>query len=80
MKRLCMTMLALCAAVSAAYGGTTYYLKAGATDFSVASSYTKDEAGTQTATTAPGASDEVYVPAVANCGERECGTITQTER
>ena len=63
MKKLCMMMLALCAAVSAAYGGTTYYLKAGATDFSVASSYTKDEAGTQTATTAPGASDEVYVPA-----------------
>ena len=62
MKKLCMTMLALCAAVSAAYG-IDYYLKPGATDFSVAASYTTGSAGGADASTPPGSSDEVYVPA-----------------
>ena len=39
--------------------GTTYYLKTGATDFSVAAGYTMDNAGTQPATTTPGADDVV---------------------
>ena len=39
--------------------GTTYYLKSGATDFSVAAGYTMDNAGTQPATTTPGADDVV---------------------
>ena len=42
--------------------GTTYYLKTGATDFSVAASYAMDEAGTQTATSLPGASDQIMLP------------------
>ena len=63
MKKLCMMMLALCAAVSAAYGGTTYYLKPGATDLSVAASYTTGSAGGADASTPPGSSDEVWIPA-----------------
>ncbi len=62
MKRLCMTMLALCAAVSAAYGGTTYYFKVGATDFTEPSNYATDSAGTQTATSIPGAEDQIILP------------------
>ena len=62
MRKLCMAMLALCAAVSAAYG-IDYYLKPGATDFSVATSYTTGSAGGADASTPPGSSDEVYVPA-----------------
>ena len=63
MKRLCMMMLALCAAVSTAYCGTTYYLKPGATDLSVKESYTTGSAGGAAATEPPGAADEVVVPA-----------------
>ena len=62
MKKLCMTMLALCAAVSAAYGGTTYYLIAGKTDFTDPSNYTTNSAGTQTATSLPGADDQIVLP------------------
>ena len=62
MKKLCMTMLALCAAVSAAFGAN-YYLKSGATDLSVAASYTTGSAGGSDAATPPGSSDEVWIPA-----------------
>ena len=62
MKKLCMTMLALCAAVSAAYG-LDYYLKPGVTDLSVAASYTTGSAGGADASTPPGSSDEVWIPA-----------------
>ena len=41
----------------------TYYLKSGATDFSVAASYTLDASGTTPATSVPGSTDEVVVPA-----------------
>ena len=41
----------------------TYYMKSEATDFSVAASYTTDESGTTPATSVPGSTDEVVVPA-----------------
>ncbi len=62
MKKLCMVMLALCVAVSAAYGAD-YYMKPGATDLSVAASYTTGSAGGADATTAPGENDRVFIPA-----------------
>ena len=46
----------------AAQGGTTYYLKTGATDFTVAASYALDAAETQTATSLPGAADQIVLP------------------
>ncbi len=60
MKRITVTAFALCAFV--VEGGTTYYMKNGATDFSVAAGYTTDAAGNSPAASAPGASDEVIVP------------------
>ena len=62
MKKLCMMMLALCVAVSAAYG-VDYYLKPGATDLSVAASYTTGSEGGADASTPPDSSDEVWIPA-----------------
>ena len=53
--------VSLCATFSGQ--GATYYLKSGVTDLSVAGSYTLDEEGNTPATTPPGASDEVVVPA-----------------
>ncbi len=43
--------------------GANYYLKPGATDFSVPAGYTMDEAGNTQATSVPSATDEVIVPA-----------------
>ncbi len=63
MKRIALLMIAFCAAASAAYGADTYYLKSGATDLSVASSYTIGSASGSEATTPPGSENEVYVPA-----------------
>lgn len=57
-----MVMLALCVAVSAAYGAD-YYMKPGATDLSVAASYTTGSAGGADASTPPSSSDEVWIPA-----------------
>ena len=62
MRKRCMTLLAFCAAVSAAYGAN-YYLKSGATDFSVATSYTLENASGTDATTPPTSNDRVFVPA-----------------
>ena len=50
------------AATSAVQGGTTYYLKSGATDFTVQASYATDAEGTQTATSLPGAEDQIVLP------------------
>ncbi len=62
MKRLVMIMLALCASAPVTFGAD-YYLKSGATDLSVAASYTTGSAGGADATTPPGSSDEVWIPA-----------------
>ena len=62
MKKICMIVLALCAAVSSAYGAD-YYLKPGAVDLSIAASYTIGSASGEDATVAPGENDRVYVPA-----------------
>ena len=53
---------AVCMVVSVTQG-TDYYVKPGATDLSVASSYTTGSAGGSDATTPPGSSDEVWIPA-----------------
>ena len=60
-KRLFGVVVVLLAALVAQAG--TYYLKSGATDFSVAASYTLDESGTTPAPSVPGSTDEVVVPA-----------------
>ena len=62
MKRIVMIMLALCASARVAFG-TEYYLKSGVTDLSAAASYTTGSAGGADATTPPGSSDEVWIPA-----------------
>ena len=55
-------LFCMCAGLLASVAqGDTYYVKRGATDLTVASSYTTDLAGTQTATTVPGPTDEVGV-------------------
>ena len=62
MKRLVMIMLAFCASAPVTFGAD-YYLKSGATDLSVAASYTTGSAGGADAITPPGSSDEVWSPA-----------------
>ena len=61
MKKLCMTMLAFCAAVSAAYG-IDYYLKPGATDFTDPSNYATNSAGSLIPTTLPSTTDQIILP------------------
>ena len=61
MKRLCFSALALCTAVSAAYG-ENYYLKSGKTDFTEPSNYATNSAGTLSPTTLPGATDQIILP------------------
>lgn len=50
-------------AASSTVYGATYYMNANATDFGVAGGYTLDESGDTPATSTPGATDEVIVPA-----------------
>ena len=60
MKLAKSALFCVCAGLFAGVAqGATYYVKRGATDLSVAASYTTAFAGTQTATTVPGSSDEV---------------------
>ena len=61
MKRLCFSALALCTAVSAAYGAN-YYLKSGKTDFTEPSNYATNSAGTLIPTTLPGETDQIILP------------------
>ena len=54
-------LFAAVVAVSAPGGG--FYLKFGATEWDKASSYCKDAGRTEAATTPPGSSDSIHVPA-----------------
>lgn len=55
-----LAMLAFCAIT--ANGGTTYYLKTGETDFTNPSNYTVGSIGGETASSLPGADDQIVLP------------------